>query len=193
MKEGNHMNHLALNQNIFNKTLVFGSGPQEGTSLSPTSTFEGLKVYLNGVHVMPEFTELNEGSLIGRMTHPNAMDGMPGISGELTYELWDTSKEYLIVVRLKLDEMANGDSDPAVDILALIKRDELPSNIADSEDNFSLIAKEMILCHFDLLFEFYDSLDDLDDWTFEEDELYTLVKHHFDLKESVKLLKKELT
>ena len=193
MKEGNHMNHLALNQNIFNKTLVIGSGPQEGTSLSPTSTFEGLKVYLNGVHVMPEFTELNEGSLIGRMTHPNAMDGMPGISGEITYELWDTSKEYLIVVRLKLDEMANGDSDPAVDILALIKRDELPSNIADSEDNFSLIAKEMMLCHFDLLFEFYDSLDDLNDWTFEEDELYALVKHHFDLKESVKLLKKELT
>lgn len=187
------MNHLALNQNIFNKTLVFGSGPQEGTSLSPTSTFEGLKVYLNGVHVMPEYAELNEGSSIGRMTHPNAMDGMPGISGELTYELWDTSKEYLIVVRLKLDEMANGDSDPAVDILALIKRDELPGNIADSEDNFSLIAQEMILCHFDLLFEFYESLEDLDDWTFEEDELYALVKHHFDLKESVKLLKKELT
>ena len=47
----------------------------------------------------------------------------------------------------------------------------------------------MILCHFDLLFEFYDSLDDLDDWTFEEDELYTLVKHHFDIVNISPMLK----
>jgi len=192
MKEGNHMNYIALNQNIFNKAFVFGSGPKEGTSLSPIITFEGLKVYLNGVHVMPESSELNEVSSIGGMTHPNAMYGMPGCSGDLTYELWVTSKEYLIIVRLKLDEMTNGDSDPEVDILALINRNEIPDNIEDSEENYFLISQEMILCHFDLLFEFYDGIEDLNDWTFEEDALYSIVKYHFDLKESVKLMEKEL-
>lgn len=32
MKAQNHMNYLTLNQNILNKSLVIGGGPQEGSS-----------------------------------------------------------------------------------------------------------------------------------------------------------------
>ena len=60
MTPNNHMNYLALNQNILNKSLVIGGGPSEGKSETPISTFEGLEVYLNGKHVMPELSELDQ-------------------------------------------------------------------------------------------------------------------------------------
>ena len=78
--------------------MVFGSGTQEGTSETPINTFEGLNVYLNGTHIMPEHEELDTCLAIGSMIHPDAMLGMPGSSGELSYEFWVTEKEYIIVV-----------------------------------------------------------------------------------------------
>ena len=72
---------------------------------------------------MPEHEDLDTCFTIGSMTHPHAMFGMPGSSGNLSYEFWVTEKEYIIVVRLKLDEFTNGDSEPAADILSLVKKD----------------------------------------------------------------------
>ena len=88
MASADHMNYLALNQNILNKGLVIGAGPREGTSETPITTAEGLKVFLNGTHVIPEHKELDKGSKIGSMIHPDAMSGMPGSSGEISYELY---------------------------------------------------------------------------------------------------------
>ena len=77
MASADHMNYLALNQNILNKGLVIGAGPREGTSETPITTAKGLKVFLNGTHVIPEHKELDKGSKIGSMIHPDAMSGMP--------------------------------------------------------------------------------------------------------------------
>lgn len=192
MNGSTQMNYLALNQNILNKSIVFGDGPQEGTVETPVNTFHGLHVYLNGTHKMPMNAELNTGSLIGSMTHPNAMYGMPGCSGKLSYEFWETSKEYLIVVRLKLDESSNGASEPAADILAILKKDSMPDSITQTDDNHSIIIRDMILCHFDSLFEFYNSIEELDDWTFEDDLLNSFVKYHFELKDTVDYIDKEV-
>jgi len=185
MTPDNHMNYLALNQNILNKSLVIGGGPSEGKSETPISTFEGLEVYLNGKHVMPELSELVKVLTIGSMTHPYAMNGMPGSSGELSYEFGVTKKEYIIIVRLKLDESAYGESEPAADILTVVKRAELPDKIEDTEENFPIISQEMMLCHFDSLFEFHESIDALDDWTFNDDTLHSYVERHFELKKSL--------
>jgi hypothetical protein len=192
MNGSTHMNYLALNQNILNKSMVIGDGPQEGSVEKPINTFNGLQVYLNGTHKMPKHAKLNKGSLIGSMIHPNALDGMPDCTGELRYEFWDTNKEYLIVVRLKLDESSNGESEPAADILAMVKRDTMPDSITQTEENHDIISKDMILCHFDSLFEFYNSIEELDDWTFEDDLLYSFVKYHFELKNAVDFIDKEL-
>ena len=35
MKSANHLNYLALNQNILGKALRFGSGPEDGTATEP--------------------------------------------------------------------------------------------------------------------------------------------------------------
>ena len=182
MEAQTHMNYLALNQNIFNKPLVIGKGPQEGNSESPINTLNGLQVYLNGTHAMPDHEELDKFFTIGSMVHPHAMLGMPGTSGDLSYEFWVTEKEYIIVVRLKLDEFTNGASEPAADILALVKRDEIPENIEQNEESYPIISQDMMLCHLEFLFEFYENLEELDEWSFEDDTLYSFVEHHFELK-----------
>ena len=192
MEAQTHMNYLALNQNIFNKPLVIGKGPQEGNSESPINTLNGLQVYLNGTHAMPDHEELDKFFTIGSMVHPHAMLGMPGTSGDLSYEFWVTEKEYIIVVRLKLDEFTNGASDPAADILALVKRDEIPENIEQNKESYATICQDMMLCHLESLFEFYETIDDLEEWSFEDETLISYVKHHFELKKAVNSITKEL-
>lgn len=192
MNEQTHMNYLALNQNILNKPLVIGSGPQEGKSEIPITTFNGLQVYLNGTHALPEHSELLNGAAIGSMIHPYAMNGMPDTSGKLSYEFWDTENEFIILVRLKLDEFAIGDSEPAVDILALVKKDEIPESLAQNDESQFTISKDILLCHFDSLFEFYEKLEDLNEWTFEDDALYAIVKNHFDIKNAIDSMHKSL-
>jgi hypothetical protein len=141
---------------------------------------------------MPEHEELDKCFTIGSLTHPDAMMGMPGSSGELSYEFWVTEKEYIIVIRLKLDEFTNGESDPAADILALVKRDEIPGNIEQNKESYATICQDMMLCHLESLFEFYETKDELDDWSFEDDALYSYVEYHFELKNAVKSIDNEL-
>ena len=188
MKAQNHMNYLALNQNILNKPMVIGKGPQEGSTETPKTTFHGLQVYLNGTHLMPEHEDLDKCFTIGSMTHPYAMIGMPGSSGDLSYEFWVTEKEYIIVVRLKLDEFTNGDSEPAADILSLVKKDDVPETIEQNEESYAMICQEMMLCHLESLFEFCDNLEDLNEWSFKDDTLYSYVEYHFELKNSLKVI-----
>jgi hypothetical protein len=90
--------------------------------------------------------------------------------------------EYIIIVRLKLDESTCGESEPAADILALVKRNSLPKHLNDTLESYSIISREMLLCHFDSLFEFYNSIEELDEWTFEDDTLFSFVQYHFELK-----------
>ena len=188
MNAQNHMNYLALNQNILNKPLVIGMGPQEGSSETPITTFHGLQVYLNGTHVMPEHEDLDKCFTIGSMTHPHAMMGMPGSSGDLNYEFWVTEKEFIIIIRLKLDEFTNGDSEPAADILSLVKKDEIPETVKQNEESYAMICQEMMLCHLESLFEFYENLEDLNEWSFKDDTLYSFVEDYFELKNSVKAI-----
>ena len=165
-----------------------GKGFQEGSSETPITTFHGLQVYLNGMHQMPEHEDLDKCFTIGSMTHPHAMMGMPASRGHLNYEFWVTEKEYIIVVRLKLDEFANGESEPAADILSLVKKDEIPEIIEQNEKSYAMICQEMMLSHLESLFEFYENLEDLNDWSFEDDTLYSYVEHHFELKNNVKAI-----
>jgi hypothetical protein len=200
MNNSTHLNYLALNQNILGKPLIFGSGPQEGDAIDPIISYEGLKIYLNGTYNLSEFIdedfELTELIRFGEMIHPDAMMGMPGSSGELKYELGITDKYYVIIVRLKLDEEVNGESEEASDLLALIDKSEIPSTFDYGEDTNYVIAKEMLLAHFNKLFEFYDTYEQLLDSGFEinkELALNEIIKYHFDLKQSVRDIEKELS
>ncbi len=182
MASSENINYLTLNQNIFNTEKEIDKGHQERRSKTPINTFKGIQVYLNGTHVMPKRAELIKGFAIGSMKQPISMVGMPSCRGDLSYYFWVTKKEYITIVRLKLDELAFGESEPAIDILALVKRNTLPNSIPDTEESYSLIAQEMILCHFNSLFEFYESIEELEDWTFKDDALHSFAQYHFELK-----------
>lgn len=200
MKNGTHTNYLALNQNILGKPLVFGSGPQEGSLEDPIINSEGLKIYLNGKHNLSEILddnfEIQEMFLFGDMVHPNAMLGMPGSKGDLKYELGVSEDFYVIVVKLKLDEGTNGDSDEAVDILSLIKKSEIPETFDYGEHNNYFISKSMLLIHFQHLFEFYDSYEHLIESGFEINEelaLNDVILDYFDLKSTLDNMEKILS
>tara|TARA_B110000503_G_scaffold14987_1_gene20759 strand:- start:6899 stop:7486 length:588 start_codon:yes stop_codon:yes gene_type:complete len=192
MNSETHMNYLALNQNILNKPLIIGKGFREGESKTPITTFHGVQVYLNGTHTMPEHEELDKCFTIGSLTHPDAMMGMPGSSGELSYEFWVTEKEYIIVIRLQLNDFGEQEATPAAEILSLVKRDEIPGNIEQNKESYATICQDMMLCHLESLFEFYETIDELDDWSFEDDTLYSYVENHFELKKAVNSITKEL-
>ena len=72
--------------------------------------------------------------------------------------------------------------------MALVKRDEIPGNIEQNKESYATICQDMMLCHLESLFEFYETIDDLDDWSFEDDTLYSYVEYHFELKNTVKAI-----
>ena len=181
MTSNNQMNYIALNQQILNKSLLMGTGFVGREEENPFKSEQGLNIYMNGTHKMPDHGDIDTFLNIGEMYHPEIMFGMPGCGGRISYELGITEKEFLIIVRVQLDEYdEENESEPAVDLLALTKRNELPENIRDEEENYSLICQEMLSAHFKSMFEFYSSMDDLQHWTFYEDALHELVHQFFE-------------
>jgi len=198
MKDGTHLNFLALNQNIFGKVLKIGSGPVEGDSPEPIVSYEGLKIYLNGKHKLSDFLdstfELEELISFGNLTHPSAMT--PNVSGELSYELGISKDFFVIIIRLKLNEESNGESEEASDILSVIKKFEIPEDFDYGDDNNYFLGKEMLMSHFEYLFDYYDSYDQLieDGWvTNNEQALNEVIIYYFDLKKSINEMEKELS
>jgi hypothetical protein len=183
MKNSDYMNYLALNQNILGKFLIMGEGFRGKSEEKPDVSPAGIPVYLNGLHKMPDYSKVNTCYNIGAVIHPDAMMGMPGSSGKLHYELCITDSEFLVAVRLKLDEFSNGKSKPASELLALVKKEDLPDELSDHEDNYYHIAQEMMHRHFQELFKFYETFEELRDWEFQEDGLSELVKAYFGVKD----------
>lgn len=181
MDESTKMNYIALNQSLFNKTLVIGEGVKGLDLEEPIITKEGIHVYLNGQQVIPSRGKLENGVHIGRIYHPYAMVGMPSMGATIDYEMWWTKdvQEYIILVRFKLDEAANGESDPAVDILSLTQFKTMPAEILKLENHPSVICEAMMVCHFDELFMNIDKLEDLEEWEIEGDEMEGIVKRYF--------------
>ena len=190
MDNGTHMNYLALNQNILFKPLRFFEGPEEGTQLEPIQGLNNLPIYLNGKHNISEFIDedfkISKGICMGHLTHPHAMDGMPGQSGELTYDFCESEEYHLIIVRLKLDEATNGESKEAWDFLSIVQKSDVPASLYEHEYSDFKIAGSMLFPHLDQLFEFYESYEALIEADFEiekETALELLIKQFFERRE----------
>ena len=190
MDSGTHMNYIALNQNILFKPLRFGEGPVEGGQEEPIQSLNDLPVYLNGKHDVSEYVDsdfkLTELVNIGHLSHPHAMNGMPDASGDLTYDFGSTEKYFVVIVRLKLDEGAYGESEEASDLLALVKRIDVPQILFEKEHYQFHLASSMLFPHLDQLFEFYESYESIIEADFEiekESALEELIKQFFEIRE----------
>ena len=115
------MNYVALQQNILGKMLKIGTGFVGKTEKDPFLTKDKFKIYLNGKHELPELTELDERFILGKITHPYAMMGMPSSAGLIEYELYIGKEMYLISATLTLEDV---DDEPATDVVALSLRND---------------------------------------------------------------------
>ena len=190
MDNGTHMNYLALNQNILFKPLRIGAGPVEGTQLEPIISSIDIPIYLNGKHNFSEIfsgnIHLTELSNLGQITHPNAMTGMPGQIGELTYDLGISDDYHIIIVRLKLDESTNGKSTEASEILSIVKNSDIPESFFEQWMYKLEIARSLLYPHFKELFEFYESYSSLIDSDFiveSESALEEIIREFFEDRE----------
>jgi hypothetical protein len=185
MKASNHMNYIALQQNIIGKPLRIGSGPDEGTETVPHLTKNGFNVFLNGTHSKPDFSPIIEHLHVGYMKHPHSMDGMPGCSGDLHYYLCITEHEYLVTISLKLDEETNGPSEEVTDWISLMKRKNFPEGIEDDSDNYYDIAEALLEAHLNDMFKFYESKEDINDWEFADDALKNMIMERYDSESKI--------
>ena len=183
MKASNHMNYIALQQNILGKSLVFGQGAIGREELEPVQSKSGLNIYMNGQNKIPPHGEIINQKFIGDLIHPAAMMGMPDTSGELTYYLCTSAESYFIVLGLKLDEVVNGISESCYDLLGIIFKKDLPDSFSNENDLLYDLCEEILFLHFDYLFDCYESIEDINDWEIsEEGILKVLIENWFENK-----------
>ncbi len=81
----NALEHLALNQTLFNKNLIVGKGFNEGKQSFPDKSFDfGWWVFVNGRTEIPDVTgSIKEIWEIGNMYYPDLLIGMPSLGCRL--------------------------------------------------------------------------------------------------------------
>lgn len=139
------MNYIALNQTIFKKRGVIGQGFTGGDQQTASKTLRGYHVWINGVHHLPEISEVTAYYDIGSLEYPDLMIGMGDGSGEIKYWLGATEKEYVLVVGVKLHE--DPSDDHVIDIASFVRKDNVP--VDSSVDKYlSAIVTELLIAHF---------------------------------------------
>ena len=72
----NTMNIIALNQTLFKKSTILGKGFSEGDKKSASTTPRGYHLWINGIHELPEISEITEEYELGVLDYPFLMNGM---------------------------------------------------------------------------------------------------------------------
>ncbi|MCE2789752.1 MAG: hypothetical protein LW630_07560 [Saprospiraceae bacterium] len=140
------MNYIALNQTIFKKFGVIGQGFRGGDRKAPGHTRRGYDVWINGVHEMPEISEISDYYEIGSLEYPDLMIGMGDGSGEIKYWLGVSEKEYALVIGVKLHE--DPSDDHAFDLAAFVRKDSIPPGRSEEVVYLNDVADELLIAHF---------------------------------------------
>jgi hypothetical protein len=140
------MNYIALNQTIFKKYGVIGQGFRGGDRKMPGHTLRGYYVWINGVHEMPEISEIKDYYEIGSLEYPDLMIGMGDGSGEIKYWLGISEVEYALVVGVKLNQ--DNAEDYAFDVAAFVRRDSIPPGRSEEVVYLNDVADELLIAHF---------------------------------------------
>ena len=174
------MNKVALQQNVLGKMLKIGTGFVGKDEDDPVITHQGYKVYLNGKHKLPNETEFNQRMIIGEITHPYIMPGMSSYPGVIKYDCLIGHESYAIIAEVKIDDI---EDEPAIDIVAMSLRSDNPYEM-DEEEDLPFLLSEMLILHFDNLFSFYKSFEDLEPegWIIKDKSIQNVIKEYFERK-----------
>ncbi len=140
------LEHLALNQTLFNKNLIVGQGFYEGKQSFPDKSFDfGWFVFVNGRTEIPDVKgEIQEICEIGTMYYPDLLVGMPSLGGKVKYSLLITDKEWQIIVGVKLDDNESSSSEFIEDIATVMFFSDY---LGRGEFTIAKLAKELLMPH----------------------------------------------
>ena len=140
------LEHLALNQTLFNKNLIVGQGFYEGKQSFPDKSFDfGWFVFVNGRTEIPDVKgEIQEICEIGTMYYPDLLVGMPSLGGKVKYSLLITDEEWQIIVGVKLDDNESSSSEFIEDIATVMFFSDY---LGRGEFTIAKLAKELLMPH----------------------------------------------
>jgi hypothetical protein len=147
-KNTDFMNTVVLNQTLFKKFPIVGGGFSGGTKAIASTTASGYILWVNGLHNIPNPSEITQTIEIGTIQHPYLIAAMGDGGGEIKYWLGITEWEYLLLAGVKLNAFDQEFSEHAIDIATLIFKDRVPIPRAEHLENYSEIAGELLLAHF---------------------------------------------
>jgi hypothetical protein len=147
-KNTDFMNTVALNQTLFKKFPVVGQGFSGGTRNIASTTPNGYILWVNGIHEMPNPTELLEFNEMGTIQYPHLISSMGDVGGEIKYWFGITQWEYILFAGVQLNPSFDDSDDHYVEVASLIFKDRVPIPAAEHFENYSEIAGELLLAHF---------------------------------------------
>jgi hypothetical protein len=165
----NQMNAIALNQTVFKNFFVFGGGVSGSNQDYATESLNGWYVFVNGKTSIPECDPIEEIYELGEMYYPDMMPGMPSAGGHIVYKYAVTEHEFLIIIGVKLDDFAFGESDYAEDIAVLMFKDRLVKNATARE-----VVKELMMAHLTVFLGEENPQEIVDRLEFDDDPRYPL-------------------
>lgn len=124
----NGMNWVALIQGVYHNALNLGQQQEEVIGEPVHSSEYGWPIYIKGKGAVPEITEIKLVYALGSIYHPALVLGMPSVGGDISYFLGEADTEMTLLIRLKLDESAYGDSDPVEDLAAVLTIEDMRSH-----------------------------------------------------------------
>ena len=174
----------AFNQQLLEKNILWkfdgillNSNSENSVRLE--KTFNGFTIHQYTRYERLLTSTIKSSYLLGKIHHPNLLIGNSSLRGKLKYELAVTENAYFILVGLQLEELQFEEAEQAPAILAMINRNEFPPAFNRELENHKLIAKEMLLPHFERLFENFSSKEDLKGWQIKGQFLNRLVNQYF--------------
>jgi hypothetical protein len=144
----NAMNIVALNQTLFKKWSIMGQGFKGGNKNSASTTLRGYHLWINGIHDLPEISEITEQHELGSLQYPFLMYGMGDGSGEIKYWIGVTEWEYVLLVGVILNDSPKSNDEYAIDIASFVFKDRVPLPKNQHSENLIEIAGELLIAHY---------------------------------------------
>jgi hypothetical protein len=144
----NALNIIALNQTLFKKSAIIGQGFKGGNKNSASRTPRGYHLFINGIHNLPEISEITEQYEQGSLQYPFLIYGMGDGGGEIKYWFGVTEWEYVLLVGVKLNGAFEDTDDYAVDIASFVFKDRVPFPKNKHNELAKEIVGELLIAHY---------------------------------------------
>ena len=144
----NAMNIIALNQTLFKKHAIIGQGFKGGNKNYASESARGYYLFINGVHNLPEISEITEKYEQGNLQYPFLLDGMGDGGGEIKYWFGVTEWEYVLLVGVKLNGAVEDNDDYAIDIASFVFKDRVPFPKSKHNEFAKEIVGELLIAHY---------------------------------------------